>query len=116
MLFSILSTWIDALPGLSPVIKATITGAAEMTTGIHRMAPLLPASICLPAVLATAAFGGGSGILQVHSVLQSKRSPSSGNTKNAGGLSIRHYVLWKTLHAFLTCITAAVLQNLLLNW
>ncbi len=71
-----------------------------MTIGIDAIARSMsgPASLsgraACAAMLACAAFGGLSGVSQTNTVI-----------KNAG-LSIRHYVLWKLLHA---ALAAAIL-------
>ena len=107
MLFSILAKWVQTIPCFSPSIKAILGGIAEITTGI----PLLCSAfsekktLCLILVTGCVAFGGGSGIFQTRSVLLVKQ-------KNAG-LSIRHYILWKALHALLAAGTLIFLLWLL---
>lgn len=107
MLFSILAKWVQTIPCFSPSIKAILGGIAEITTGI----PLLCSAfsekktLCLILVTGCVAFGGGSGIFQTRSVLLVKQ-------KNAG-LSIRHYILWKALHALLATGTLIFLLWLL---
>ncbi len=101
MLFSILAAWVQHISFLSPPLKILLIGAAEITTGVNQICAGLPSAWVLPAVTAAVAFGGFSGIFQTKSV-----------TKNAG-LSIRHYVLWKILHACLSCIILAVLLCIL---
>lgn len=92
MLFSILSAWVRRIPGMAEGIQALITGLAEITTGVHQICISFPGKrALLPSILAIA-FGGLSGIFQTKGVI-----------KNAG-LSIRHYVVWKTLHACLSGI------------
>ena len=71
-----------------------------MTTGIEyasRHLSGLPAAVLL---LASAAFGGLSGVSQTQAVI-----------KNAG-LSIRHYVRWKLIHASLACAILILLSSL----
>lgn len=104
MLFSILAAWIKKLPFLPNAAKALLSGIAEITTGVYQicscptfLSPLLP-------VIAIVAFGGFSGIFQTRSVICCKEE----GAKNAG-LSIRHYLVWKLLHAFLSCITLILL-------
>lgn len=107
MLFSILAKWVQTIPCFSPSIKAILGGIAEITTGI----PLLCSAfsekktLCLILVTGCVALGGGSGIFQTRSVLLVKQ-------KNAG-LSIRHYILWKALHALLATGTLIFLLWLL---
>lgn len=102
MLFSILAAWVQHINFLPPMFRLLLIGAAEITTGVNQICAGLPAAWILPAVIAAVAFGGLSGIFQTKSV-----------TKNAG-LSIRHYVLWKLLHACLSCMILTVLQCILL--
>ena len=94
MLFSILALYLLVLPFpafLPSWLRPALLGFAEMTTGISLLCTSLgPAGALF--IVASAAFGGLSGIFQTKSVL-----------KNAG-LSIRHYVLWKLLHSALSCI------------
>lgn len=101
MLFSILAAWIEHLDLLPPTLRVLLIGAAEITTGVHALCAGLPTAWVLPAVVAAVAFGGFSGIFQTKSVI-----------KNAG-LSIRHYVLWKILHACLSCVILTVLLSCL---
>ena len=97
MLFSILARWIGTCTFLPLCVQAILSGLAEITTGIHRIcAAFSPQKALLP-VIACAAFGGFSGIFQTKSVI------ASHNTKKAG-LSIRHYVVWKAVHALLSCL------------
>ncbi len=91
MLYSILASFEDAF--FSGSLRLFLIGSAEMTTGIEQLSrsgflgiPLQSASMA-----ACAAFGGLSGIAQTRSVLKDRE-------KNAG-LFIRHYVLWKLVHA-----------------
>ena len=97
MLFSILARFITLLliPGdLLPVIFAS---AAEMTTGMDLASRTLSGLPALLVITGAGAFGGFSGVFQVNSVL-----------KNAG-LSIRHYVLWKTVHMLGACFVFTLL-------
>lgn len=92
MLFSILSAWVRRIPGMAEKMQAMITGLAEITTGVHQICISFPAEKALLPCILVIAFGGLSGIFQTKGVI-----------KNAG-LSIRHYVVWKTLHACLSGI------------
>lgn len=108
MLFSILSEWILLLPGCGPRTQALLSGLAEITTGSRRICRVFPGRTALPAVLALAAFGGLSGLSQTQAVLrQNTQAGNRPDTENAG-LSARHYVLWKLLHAALTASLAVL--------
>lgn len=126
MMFSIFALWIRQLSILPERLQALIAGAVEMTTGIHQISAVFPGYAAIPPALAAAAFGGISGIFQTKSVLSSSCIPEKTpkefvqygarppvTSKNAGGLSIRHYVLWKIIHAGLTCIAAQLLITLI---
>lgn len=104
MLFSILAVWISRLPGISDTGKALLIGLTEITTGIHQLCIGLPHRDLLPILAAVTAFGGLSGIFQTKSVI-----------KNAG-LSIRHYVGWKAIHALLSLILTLILLGFLPHW
>lgn len=115
MLFSILVIWVQNVPILTNETKALIAGTVEITTGIHMLCTTLPGQMLLPAVLASVAFGGISGIFQTKSVIggsDESAKKSSEGTKNTG-LSVRHYVLWKLLHACLTCVAYVTLTALI---
>lgn len=100
MLFSILSSWVQCIPGTGKPLQALITGFAEITTGVHQICAVFPPrQALLPCILAVS-FGGLSGIFQTKGVI-----------KNAG-LSIRHYVGWKALHACLSGICLVLLSLL----
>lgn len=101
MIFSILAAWISGFPGILMTVKAGFTGLTEITIGIHQLCSTWPRDRLLPAIAAITAFGGFSGILQTKSVI-----------KNAG-LSIRHYIGWKALHAILSFVLAIVLSGFL---
>ena len=100
MIYSILAAFISSSGRIPARIKPFLSGIVEMTTGIDAIARSMsgPASLsgraACAAMLACAAFGGLSGVSQTNTVI-----------KNAG-LSIRHYVLWKLLHA---ALAAAIL-------
>ncbi|MGL5435411.1 MAG: nucleoside recognition protein [Lachnospiraceae bacterium] len=100
MLFSILAVWIQQITLLTPQAKALLTGIAEITTGVNQICRTLPANQAIPMVIAVVAFGGLSGIFQTRSVI-----------KNAG-LSIRHYISWKTIHTCFSCIIFILLSLL----
>lgn len=98
MIFSILALFADRLFPAGFTFKPVLLGFIEMTTGIQAISvssmERIPAAA---AIAAAAAFGGLSGVFQTNTVI-----------KNAG-LSIRHYVLWKLLHAVLTGILLILL-------
>lgn len=98
MLFSILSAWVRRIPSMPGGLQAMITGLAEITTGVHQVCVTFPARQALLPCILTVSFGGLSGIFQTRGV-----------TKNAG-LSIRHYVGWKALHACLSGICLVLLS------
>lgn len=108
MLFSILSVWIRHLTIVPPAARALLTGAAEITTGVNALCAALPPEKTPLPVLAAVAFGGFSGIFQTKSVIR----PANCDRKNAG-LSIRHYIVWKAVHACLSCVVFILLSALL---
>lgn len=91
MLYSILAAFLTAVSGIPDVIKPLVLGFVEMTTGIEAISRMMTGWPAAAFIAAAAAFGGLSGVSQTNTVI-----------KNAG-LSIRHYVLWKLIHASLTC-------------
>ncbi|MCC8059376.1 MAG: nucleoside recognition protein [Clostridiales bacterium] len=109
MLFSILSAWIEKLTFLPAAAQAFLAGSAEITTGVKRIAVLLPDRRALVPTLLCISFGGISGIFQTGSVI--KKNPDAQDS-SYGGLSVRHYLCWKLLHATLSGITAALLASL----
>lgn len=101
MLFSILALYLAVFPfPLPPLVRPALLGAVEITTGIQAITQTVPGQMGALLIIGSAAFGGFSGICQTKSVL-----------KNAG-LSIRHYMLWKALHCFLSCIFFYILTRL----
>lgn len=93
MLFSILALYLAVFPfDLPPLARPALLGAVEITTGIQAITQSVSGRPGVLLIIGSAAFGGISGIFQTKSVL-----------KNAG-LSIRHYILWKTIHTILSCI------------
>lgn len=133
MLFSILAAWINHLKGLPLPVKAVLAGAAEITSGVHQICTLLPAEDTLPLVIGAVAFGGLSGIFQTKSVIRKSASgsfsecpaikknpalqdspiPERNGSGRYSGLSIRHYVIWKMLHAALSCLILTLLLQFL---
>lgn len=102
MLYSILAAFLEAVPKglLSPGIRSLLLGFTEMTTGIEYTSKHLSGLPAAAIILASAAFGGLSGISQTQAVI-----------KNAG-LFIRHYVRWKLIHASLACAILILLSSL----
>lgn len=115
MLFSILAVWIGEIPFLSVKAKALLSGAAEITTGIHQICSCGEFSNPQLPVLAAVSFGGCSGIFQTRSVLLAplREAEESSNAKKAGRI-IRHYLFWKILHVIFTLIILVLLQPVLL--
>ncbi len=105
MLFSILAVYGARLPLKNSFIRCFFLGAIEITTGIQAIASSVKGVSAAFLILASAAFGGFSGIFQTKSVIDrpwsSAKKPDSGVLNS---LSIRHYVLWKLLHTLFTCI------------
>lgn len=99
MIFSILAVYIGHLAPAGLPSKPLILGLVEMTTGIQAISVSMNGIPKAAAILASAAFGGLSGVFQTKTVI-----------KNAG-LSIRHYIAWKLFHA----ASAGMLLILLLN-
>lgn len=104
MLFSIFSTWVGAVTVFPPVIQALISGFLEITTGVHRICQVFSEKWQLIPVMICVSFGGLSGIFQTKSVIDSDETDFD-NAKKAG-LSIRHYAVWKALHALLSGLFA----------
>ena len=93
MLFSILIVFLRHMSFIPEGIRLFLIGALEMTTGIRELSASLAPAHGFVASVAALTFGGCSGIFQTKAVL--------GNTKKAG-LSIRPYIIWKLLHAFIS--------------
>lgn len=115
MLFSILSCWIRHLPYLSPRLCALCAGFAEITTGTRQICKVFSGRKALLPTLTVTAFGGLSGIFQTRGVISPDTLPDPVHTKSTGssdetsrtqntGLSIRHYICWKILHALITSL------------
>ncbi len=101
LVFSILAAYIKTFSPLPAGPGACLLAMTEITTGIHGLKQVLNGPLLVSALAFFSSFGGLSGIFQTKSVLSQE--------KNAG-LSIRHYVLWKLIHAGLAClfVTAAL--------
>lgn len=100
MLFSILALFINEMLPQSFFFKPLLIGLIEMTTGIQEISNRMQSIPAAAAILAASAFGGLSGVSQTNTV-----------TKNAG-LSIRHYILWKLLHAALSSMALILMLYL----
>ncbi len=111
MLFTILIVWLQQLPLLTVRSKALLAGFLEITTGIYAIGNAFPSGQNLIPAAMSIAFGGCSGILQTLGVIRQPDEPHT-NVKNAG-LSIRHYICWKALHAFLSALVLTLLRELL---
>nr|WP_125140979.1 nucleoside recognition protein [Clostridium transplantifaecale] len=100
MLYSILACFICGSGLIPEPVKPLLTGFVEMTTGIDNVSRSLSGLPAALVILFSAAFGGLSGVSQTNTVI-----------KNAG-LSIRHYILWKLVHASLACFILILLSSL----
>jgi hypothetical protein len=115
MLFSIFAEWVGQISWIPLTGKALLAGLLEMTTGTRMICKTFLSERAVPIVIWTAAFGGVSGIFQTRSMIRSSGDDSvkaeafSNTTKNAG-LSIRHYVFWKTIYAFTAAAAWLVLM------
>lgn len=99
MLFSILIVWIQQIGLLDDRLRALVTGFLEITTGVREICRIFPAAKRLMPTILAVTFGGCSGILQTYGVI-----------KNAG-LSVRHYIGWKVLHAGLSAAILICMAN-----
>lgn len=96
-----LSGVFSAIPGISPVVRHTISGFIEITTGSTQIATLLIDTNYKKVLICTiTAFGGLSGLLQTKSVM------------GRSGLSLSIYVYAKILTAVLAA-TLSILMILL---
>ncbi len=93
IIFSILVLYGAKIPCPSPLYRGILLSSIEITTGIQAVALTVSGQAGAFIITMAVSFGGLSGIFQTKSVM------GYAATKNAG-LSIRHYVLWKLLHAF----------------
>lgn len=92
MLFSILARFIGIIFPAGSFLTCLLVSAAEMTTGMEAVSQRVWGFPGVLLIVGAGTFGGLSGAFQVRSV-----------TKNAG-CSIRHYILWKTMHCLLACL------------
>lgn len=107
MAFSILAAFIEELPYIRSEAKAAALGLVEITTGIQAVAGSFFGFWRGLFITASIAFGGFSGIFQTNSVLK----VSAFSQSQKAGLSIRHYVLWKSTHAVLASLCFWFLQT-----
>ena len=93
MLFSILASFVQAIPWLPSIFKAFLAGILEMTTGIHQIS-LTSLSIRVQGSLICgfAAFGGLSTLMQTLDIM------------HGSGLSPHLYIIWKLLHGILSAL------------
>ncbi len=114
MLFSILAAWIRQLRFLPLPLQTALAGAAEITTGVRQICSVLPPRRAVLPTLLCVAFGGFSGLFQTRSVIVSSAhtQKSAGLTQKNAGLSIRHYLIWKLMHAALTGAACILLTSL----
>ncbi len=102
ILFSIIAAFITMIPINSILLKCTLVGICEITTGIHYAASAgLPYALLFPLVLVMNAFGGLSCAMQSMSFIRQS------------GLSVKKYMCQKVLLAFLTGITWFLLAHVL---
>lgn len=124
MLFSIIAAWVNHLRAVPAPAKALLTGLAEITSGVHQICILLPEQEALLFVIASVSFGGLSGIFQTKSVIKKSSgydcafvnetpTPEHERSGRYTGLSIRHYVIWKALHAALSSLILILLSQFL---
>jgi sporulation integral membrane protein YlbJ len=115
MLFSIFAEWVGQVSWIPLTGKVLLAGLLEITTGTRMICKTFLSERSVPIVIWTVAFGGVSGIFQTRSMIRSSGDDSvkaeafSNTTKNAG-LSIRHYVFWKTIYAFTAAAAWLVLM------
>ncbi len=92
MLFSVVESWVAALPIPWPGLQAAAMGFIEMTTGCRQIVSSLnslwSAALCCGAV----SFGGLSGFFQTQNVL------------SGSGLSCGRYFLWKLIQGCLAAV------------
>lgn len=111
MLFSILAAYLTMLPIHSSGVKAVLLGMVEITTGIQAISSAIAGDAASFFIIISAAFGGLSGIFQTKSVLCSNKSGDNGIYNKNAGLSIRHYIMWKGIHAFLSALIFLILKT-----
>lgn len=95
MLYSIAVVFLRRTTAFPACLRLFLIAVLEMTTGVRETATSLPFPLSGAAVCASAAFGSFSALSQTRAAL-------GGQAKKNAGLSIRHYFLWKLLHASLS--------------
>ncbi|MCI6675603.1 MAG: hypothetical protein MSG78_01600 [Clostridiales bacterium] len=98
MLFSILASFVQAIPWIPSTLRAIIAGILEMTTGIHQIS-LTPLSTRMQGSLMCgfASFGGFSTLMQTLDVM------------HESNLSLKLCVIWKILHGLLSALIFYIL-------
>lgn len=96
MLFSILILFIRNTAWIPEPIRLLLIGSMEMTTAVRELASSLDFIHGFPAAMAALNFCGFSGLFQVRSVLNEKKT----------GLSVRPCFFWKLAHAALSAACA----------
>ncbi len=119
VLFSIAIVLIRKFTWIPESMKLFFIGTLEMTTGIREFGALENWKVGFVASIAALTFGGMSGIFQTKSVLSMSTdlyeiSDNSGCKDRSfyekkAGLSIRPYILWKSVHAGLSAGLAYLL-------
>lgn len=99
MLFSILILFIRNTAWIPDPIRLVLIGSMEMTTAIRELTASMDFSHAFPASMAALNFCGFSGLFQVRSVLNEKKT----------GLSVRPCFFWKLTHAALSAACAIIL-------
>lgn len=96
MLFSILILFIRNTAWIPEPIRLLLIGSMEMTTAVRELVSSLDFVHAFPAAMAALNFCGFSGLFQVRSVLNEKKT----------GLSVRPCFFWKLAHAALSAACA----------
>jgi sporulation integral membrane protein YlbJ len=124
MLFSIFAEWVGQISWIPLTGKALLSGLLEITTGTRMICKTFLSERAVPIVIWTAAFGGISGIFQTKSMIRSsgddsvkeeafsdtiKRESCKAGFSACAGLSIRHYVFWKIIYAFIAAAAWMIL-------
>lgn len=99
MLFSIMILFIRNTEWIPDPIRLTLIGSMEMTTAVRELASSLKFPYAFPASMAALNFCGFSGLFQIRSVLNEKKT----------GLSVRPCFFWKLAHAALSAACAVFL-------
>ena len=114
VLFSITIQWLKRMEWIPIKIRLSIIGLLEMTTGVRELTHALSFPSAWIAVSSILAFGGFSGMFQVHAVLSSSNSNAGKKQirhEKKTGLSIRSYFFWKIIQVCITALWTWVLCN-----